>query len=108
MGSKGCRKKRCEVCVNVCETDTFSGTVTGERFKINQKLNCDVKSLIYLFVCECSRNQYVGETTWERRFRWNNYKCNDRKYNRNENFLGNVKISVINKNDGQNPKKTED
>ena len=108
MGSKGCRKRRCEVCDNVSERNTFSGTVTGERFKINQKLNCDGKSLVYLFVCECSRKQYVGETTWGRMFRWNNYKYNERKYNRNDSFLGNVKISVINKSDGQNPKKTED
>ena len=30
MGSKDCSKKRCEVCVNVCETDTFYNTVTAE------------------------------------------------------------------------------
>ena len=63
MGSKGCGKKRFEVCVNVCETDTFSSTVTGETFKINHKLNCDDKCLIYLFMCECCGKQYVGETT---------------------------------------------
>ena len=41
VGSKDCGKKRREVCVNVCETDTFTRTVTGETFKINHKLNCD-------------------------------------------------------------------
>ena len=30
VGSEGCGKKRCEVCVNVCETDTFTSTVTGD------------------------------------------------------------------------------
>ena len=30
VGSKGCGKKCCEVCVKVCETDTFTSTVTGE------------------------------------------------------------------------------
>ena len=84
VGSKGCGKKRCEICVNVCEADTFSSTVTGETFKINHKLNCDDKCLIYLFTCECCGKQYVGETTGEFTFRWNNYKCNDRKYTRNE------------------------
>ena len=34
VGFKGCGKKRCEVCVNVCEADTFCTTVTGETFKI--------------------------------------------------------------------------
>ena len=63
VGSKGCGKKRCEVCVNVCETDTFTSTVTGETFKINHKLKCDDKCLIYLFTCECCGKQYVGETT---------------------------------------------
>ena len=84
VGSKGCRKKRCEVCINVCETDTFSSTDTGETFKTNHKFNCDDKYLIYLFTCECCGKQYVGETTGEFRFRWNNYKCNDRKYTRSE------------------------
>ena len=125
VGSKGFGKKRCEVCVNVCETDTFSSTVTGEAFKINHKLNCDSKCLIYLFTWECCGKQYVGGTTGEFRFRWNNYKCNDRKYTRNEDcfqehlfrhfhseehtdFLENVKIMLIDKTNGQNPKKRED
>ena len=124
VGSKGCGKKCWEVCVNVCETDTFTSTVTGETFKINPKLDCDDKCLIYLFTCECCGKQYVGETTEEFRFRWNNYRCNGRKYTKNEDcfqehlfrhfhsgehtgFLGNVKITLIDKTDGQNPKKRE-
>ena len=113
--SKGCGKKRCEVWVNVCETDTFSSTVIGESFKINHKLNCDDKCLIYLFTYECSGREYVGKTTGEFRFRWSNYRCNNRKYTRNEDcfqehlfsreytgFLENVKITLIDKTDGQN------
>ena len=114
MGSKGCGKKRCEVCVNICETDTFSSIVTGETFKRKHKLSCDNKCLIYLFTCECCGRKYVGETTGKFRFRRNNYKCNDRKYVRNEDclqkhlfrhfhsgehtgFLENVKITLIHK-----------
>ena len=121
MGSKGSGKKHCKVCVNVCETDTFSSTVTGETFKINHKLNCDNKCLIYLFMCECCGKQYVGETTGEFSFRWNKYKCNDRNedcfqehlfrhFNSGEHagFLGNVKITIIDKTNGQNPKKRKD
>ena len=80
---------------------------TGKRFQAN---------------FECCGKQYLGETTGEFRFWWNNYKCNDRKYTRNEDhfqehlyrhfhsgehigFLENVKITVINETDGQNPKK---
>ena len=84
VGFKACRKKRCEVSVNVCERDTFSSTVTGETFEINHKLNFDDKCLICLFTCRCCGKQYVGETTGEFRFNWNNYKGNDRKYTKNE------------------------
>ena len=68
--------------------------------------------------------QYVGGTTDTFRLRWNNYKDNDRKFQRNEScmqqhlckhfyseghngFLGNVSISLINKTDGFQPKKRE-
>ena len=63
VGSKSCGKKRCEVCANVTWRDTFSGTVTGETFKINHKLNCDNNYLICLFTCECCGKHYVEETT---------------------------------------------
>ena len=122
--SKSCGKKQCEECVNVCETDTFSSTVNEEMFKINHNLNCDDMCLICLFMCECCGKQYAGETTGEFKFRGNNYKCDDRKYTRNEDcfqghlfrhshsgehtgFLENVKITLIGKTDGQNPKKRE-
>ena len=36
-GSKNCGSKRCEVCINVNETSTFTSTVTGETFIINHK-----------------------------------------------------------------------
>ena len=62
-------KKQCEACANVSKTDTFSTTVTGETFKINDKLNCDDNCLIYMFPCERCGKQYVGETTGKFRFR---------------------------------------
>ena len=124
VGSKKCGKSRCEVCVNITETDTFFSTTTGETFKINQNLNCDDNCLIYLLTCKCCGKQYVGETTDGFRYRWNNYKCNDRKFMRNEScmqehlfahfnseghsgFLGNVTITLIDKIDGKDTKKRE-
>ena len=71
VGSEKCGKSRCEVCLNIQETDTFTSTATGECFKINHKLNCDNNCLIYLFTCKCCGKQYVGEATDE--FGWNNY-----------------------------------
>ena len=82
--SKCCAKNRCQLCVIVCETDTCSSTVTGETFKINHKLNCDNEYLVYVFMCKCCNRRYDGETSGEFSFRWNNYKCNNWKYTRNE------------------------
>ena len=80
VGSFKCNKPRCEVCINVIETDTFTSTVTGESFKINHKFNCDDRCLIYLLTCNQCRKQYVGQTIDSFRFRWNNYKCNCHKH----------------------------
>ena len=49
------------MCVNICETDTFPSTATGETFKVYHKLNCDDKCLIHLFTCECCGKQYAGK-----------------------------------------------
>ena len=47
-----CSKRRCQVCENVCETDTFKSSVTKEEYKINHKFNCNEKCLIYLLTCQ--------------------------------------------------------
>ena len=65
VGFEKCGKSRCEVCLNIQETDTFMSTTTGESFKINHKLNCDDNSLIYLLTCKCCGKQYAGESTDE-------------------------------------------
>ena len=122
VGSRQCKKHRCEVCTNVTETDTFSSPVTRETFQINDDLNCDDKCLIYLLKCKFCKKQYVLETTVAFRLRWNNYKDNDRKFQRIEScmqqhlyahfyseshneFLENVFISLVDKTDGFQPKK---
>ena len=63
VGSRQCKKRRCEVCTIVTETDTFSSTATGYSFQINHELNCDDKCLIYLLKCKICNKEYVGETT---------------------------------------------
>ena len=124
VGSRQCKKSRCEVCTIVTEIDTFSSTVTGETFQINHELNFDDKCLIYLLKCNVCKKLYVGETTNAFRLRWKNYKDNDRKFQRNEScmphylyehfyseghngFLGNVSISLNDKIDGFQSKKRE-
>ena len=63
VGSAQCKKRRCEVCTSVTETDTFFSTVTGETFQVNHELNRDDKCLIYLLKCKVCNKQYVEETT---------------------------------------------
>ena len=79
-GSYPCKKTRCQVCQNVSQTDTFCSTKTGEYYKINLRLNCDDKCLVYLLTCRKCNLQYVGQTTEAFRLRWNNYRCNFRKF----------------------------
>ena len=69
VGSTKSGKERCEVCVNVSETNTFTSNVTGETYEINQKLNCEDKCLTFLLSCKCCGKQYVGETTDNFRYR---------------------------------------
>ena len=53
----------------------------------NHKLNYDDNCLIYLLSCKCCEKQYVWEATDNFRYRWNNFKDNDRKHSRKENFM---------------------
>ena len=43
VGSRQCKKPRCEICTNITEVDTFSSCVTDETFQISHELNCDDK-----------------------------------------------------------------
>ena len=111
VGSFKCVKKRCEVCENVNKTKTFTSSVTLKIHKINHKLNCDDKCLIYF---------------WTKIFRkrWNNYKNNARKFLRKDScmqqhlfehfqspghtsFIENVYITLTGKTDPFVPTKRE-
>ena len=85
-GSYKCKGNRCQVCLNVSETETFTSTVTHMSYKINHSFDCNDKCLIYLLTCKTCLKQYVGSTTDFFRYRWNNYKCNHRKIARGEAF----------------------
>ena len=58
VGSFKCTIKRCEVCENFNVTDSFTSSVTQNTYKINHKINCDDKSLIYLLTYK-----HVGNST---------------------------------------------
>ena len=102
-----CKGKRCQTCHNVKETETFTSTTTGKRFKINHKLNCNDKCLIYLLTSNVCLKQYVGQTVEKFRFRWNNYKNNDRNYQEygtcmQQHLFEHVSITMIDKTDPSN------
>ena len=74
VGSFTCNGKRCQTCLIMNETDTFTSTTTGETYKINHQFSCNNKCLLYLLTCKLCLKQYVGQTVEEFRLRWNNYK----------------------------------
>ena len=75
------------MCLNIKGTDTFESFQTKQKYKINHHLNCNRKSLVYLLSCKVCGLQYVGSTTDKFRFRWNNYKENDSKTLRREEYM---------------------
>ena len=78
-----CKKSRCQVSLNVNETDTFTSTVTKKTHKIIHKFDCNDKCSIYLLTCWKFLIQYVSKTVDEFHDRWNNYKNNSRNYDCN-------------------------
>ena len=54
--------KRCQVCFNVKEMDSFMSAITNKKYKINHMFSCSDKCLIYLLTFEKCQNPYVGKT----------------------------------------------
>ena len=120
-----CHGKRFEFCLNVNQTSSFTSSVNHETYKTNHKFDCNSECLIYLSTCNQYWKQYVGQTIDDFQFRWNNYKNNNRKYQRSETcmqehlfkhfsspghngFLNDVSITFIDKTDPSGPLKRED
>ena len=80
-GSCKCHGKRCAMCLNFNESSTFTSSVIHETCEVNHKFDCNSKCLIYLFInLQIMLGTNVGQTIDDFRFRWNNYKDNNRKY----------------------------
>ena len=62
VGSNKYGEKLCEMYYVISGTNTFSSTVTCKIFKINQKLHCNDKCLVYLANCKMCDEQYTGQT----------------------------------------------
>ena len=124
VGSVQRKGKRCQTRHNVKETEAFTSTTTGKTFKINHKLNCNDKCLVYLLTCNVCLKQYFGQTVEEFRYRWNNYKNNGRNYQEygtcmqqhlfehfseegHHSFLEDASITLIDKTYSSNPLQRE-
>ena len=105
------------------ETDSFASSVTKEESKINYCFNCNKKCSIHLPTCKVSLKQCIRQAVDEFRLRWNNYKSNNRKYQRLEScmqehlfehfneeghcgFSDNFSITFIDKTDPSEPLET--
>ena len=58
-GSCKCKVNRCQVCLSVPETETFTSTMTHTSYIINHSFDCNNKFLIYLLTCKNSLKKYV-------------------------------------------------
>ena len=87
VASENFKSKRCLVCLNVSETDVFQSFQNMKQYKINHQLTCNDKCLIHLLSCKVCGLQYVGYTADKFRVRWNNYKENNWKAKRGEEYM---------------------
>ncbi len=120
-GSFKCGGKRCQICKNVVEGDTFTSFVTGKSYRINFELNCNSGCINYLLSCKVCGKQLVGETTCIWRDRWKTYRADSKKAQKGEPHMqrevhahfklpghtsieNDVDIMFIDKTDAVNPK----
>ena len=61
----GCTKctKNCHACKILIEGKIFKSTNSAKTYKINQKVNCQSKYVVYLVTCQKCFGQYVGKST---------------------------------------------
>ena len=98
--------------------------MTHTSNEINHSFDCNDKYLIYCLTCKTCLKQDVGSTANCFRYRWKNFKCNDRKCARGEaclqdylfeyfnserhyEFLYDISVILIDKTDAKNRIKRE-
>ena len=61
-GVTKCRVQNCATCPQIMETDSIFFENAGFAFRINAKMDCTVRNVVYaLFCCGCFKS-YLGET----------------------------------------------
>ena len=69
-----------DICDVLYLSNEFQSTVTGERYHINFKFDCNSINVIYLFTFQSCRKQYVGSTVTKFLLRFNQYKSKIKLY----------------------------
>ena len=69
-----------DTCNALYLSNEFESTVTGKRYHINSKYDCNSINVIYLLTCKRCRKQYFGSTVTKFRLRFNQYKSNIKLY----------------------------
>ena len=102
-----CTRKSCVTCRVMVETNTFSSTKTGRKYKVRHQANCRSSWIIYLISCrhpQCGK-QYVGKSRnalykrhYGHRAQFKN-KISElgKHFHNDEHGVGNVKIQIIDK-----------
>ena len=90
LSVKGCYKcngrKSCQICGLIQEGDSFRNSDENRSFTIySGKYNCNSENVVYLLLCECCHEEYVGSTKTKFRQRFNVYKSYFRSYARKHN-----------------------
>jgi hypothetical protein len=57
-----CGGKICKLCSEIIETDTVFFNNVGFAFKINTKMDCTVRNVVYALFCGGCTQSYIGET----------------------------------------------
>ena len=58
---KRCNNPRCGLCKHILEGKEYKFK-NGKKIKVNQTMNCEVKNVIYVIICEGCQSEYIGET----------------------------------------------
>lgn len=61
-GVTRCGMRNCATCLEIIETDAIFFEKLGYSFRINAKMDCTVRNVVYLLICGACNKYYVGET----------------------------------------------
>ena len=61
-GVAKCHIRNCGTCSQIMETDSIYFENAGFSFRVNAKMDCTVRNVIYALFCEGCNKSYLGET----------------------------------------------